>query len=61
MRQENYNSVMTDFKFKEKIRDLKCKCPSCGFVYLGDGKVPCIECESAKLKAEKVGDFNENT
>lgn len=54
MKQEDYNAVMTDFKQKTKTKE-NHKCPACGFLYLGDGKQLCIDCDYNKPENE-VGD-----
>ena len=57
MKQEDYNAVMTDFKQKVKTKE-NHKCPSCGFLYLGDGKQLCLDCEYSEYNksANKMGD-----
>lgn len=30
------------------------QCPQCGERYLGDGKTPCVECQSANEVAERT-------
>jgi predicted Zn-ribbon and HTH transcriptional regulator len=58
MKQEDYNDVMRDLNYINKINDIRGnkKCPKCGFYYLGDGIKPCIECELL-LKYRKSDKF----
>lgn len=58
MKQEDYNDIMKTpaqafaIMRGQVIRTLK-ECPKCGEAYLGDGYLPCIECDDkTSAKAE---------
>lgn len=58
MKQEDYNDMMRTpaeaYAERNKPPRKFPKCPSCGEGYLGDGVLPCLQCEySQKEEQEK--------